>query len=383
MKTLYGQKDVVPLLLTGLLILSGFACGNEERTESAAQANAATAAEASGAANGDDRGVPVEAMVVTREVVEQKVPLLGVLQPIHEVDIVAEVSGKVERIFKKLGDPVTPRDTLARIDDRIPLSQYRQAKAQLLSAENNLKIARLNLKSDEKLLQSGDISQLAYENSVLAVKTAEANRLSALANLDRQEKAYRDTRITSPIAGLVARKYIDVGMMVNSGMPVYRVVDLTTMKIEVAVPQTMVARVSVGRPARVAVSALPGRKFPGIVRFLAPQADESTGAFTAEVHIKNTPEFVLKAGMTARVELILASLTERLAVPDHAFVTRDNKTYVYRIVNNRARLTEITLGENFGPRSVVKNGLAPGDTIVVVGMNNLGVETKVWIEALH
>ena len=96
---------------------------------------------------------------------------------------------------------MTPRDTLAFIDDRIPLSQYRQARAQVLSAENGLKIARLNFESDGELLASGDISRLAYDNSELAVKAAEATRLSALAQLSAVEKQYLDTRITSPMAG--------------------------------------------------------------------------------------------------------------------------------------------------------------------------------------
>ncbi len=89
--------------------------------------------------------VPVEALVVQSRTVAQNVSLTGVLQPIHAVEIVAEVSGKIERIHKELGDRVTPRDTLAVVDDEIPLSRYRQARAQVLSAENNLKIAQVDV----------------------------------------------------------------------------------------------------------------------------------------------------------------------------------------------------------------------------------------------
>ena len=124
---------------------------------------------------------------------EQNFPMTALFKPLHQVDVLAEVSGEIKEIIKNLGDMVTSRDTLAFIDDLIPYNQYRQANAQVLSAENNLKIARLNLKSDKELFENGDISNLAYENSALAVLTAEANHLSALASLSLVEKSYRDT----------------------------------------------------------------------------------------------------------------------------------------------------------------------------------------------
>ena len=223
--------------------------------------------------------IPVEALVIQPQRITQNIPLTGILQPNHQVDIVAEVSGKVTQINKRLGEPVTIKDTLAVIDDKIPLSNYRQARSQVLSAENNLKIAKLNLKSDKELFNNGDISQLAYENSQLAVKSAEASRLSALANLSLLEKNYRDTRITSPINGLISRKNIDMGMMVTPGTPLYRVVDLTTLKIKVGVPQSMISHISTGSSAEVEISALNNQVFKGNVHHISPQADENTGAF--------------------------------------------------------------------------------------------------------
>ena len=163
-------------------------------------------------AGDNDQRIPVEAYIVRNKNIQRNFSSSGVLKPKHEVDIVAEVAGKIETIHKSVGDQVTRSDILALIDDDIPLSNYKQAKSQVLSAENNLKIARLNLQSDEELFKSGDISKLEYENSVLTVKTAEANHLSALANLSLLEKAYNDTRIKSPIEGLISRKYIDIAI---------------------------------------------------------------------------------------------------------------------------------------------------------------------------
>ena len=327
--------------------------------------------------------VPIEAQVVRRMAVRETLPLAGVVRPMHSVDIVAEVQGEVVRVLGELGDAVSPEDTLAVIDDEIPLSEYRQALSQVLSAENNLEIAQLNNESDRELLENNDISRLAFENSQLAVKTAEANLLSALAHLSSSEKRYRDTRIVSPIAGLIARKYIDLGTMLTPNVPVYRVVDLSTIKIELGVPQSAVSHVRAGDLAKVRIAALGGQMVDGSVRFISPLADEQSGAFPVEVYVANTADRAIRAGMTVRVDLILTDIRHQLAVPDYAVVVRDGGSYVYRVSDGTARLTEISAGETFGSNVIANGGVSEGDTIVVVGMKNLGVETRVWVETVH
>lgn len=357
------------LFCFSLLIVS---CSGDPKAETAKADDPATG-----------KAIPVEVMVVKQTTIEQNLILTGKIAAIHAVDIVAEVSGKIEKIYRKLGDRVTTSDTLALIDDDIPLSQYRQAKAQALSAENNLKIAQLNLKSDEQLFQSGDISRLQFENSQLAVKSAEANLLMAQANLTMQEKSYRDTRITTPVSGLIAREFIELGLMVNPNTPVYRVVDLSVLKIEVGLAQDMIRRVHIDSRVRVTISALGEREFEGQVKFISPQADEQTGTFNVEIHLRNTPDLQIRAGMTARLDLMLSEKSDQIVIPDHALLSKDGDKAVYKITNGAARLTNVQVSEIIGSQAILSGGLAVGDTIVVVGMKNLGVETRVWIESVQ
>ena len=330
-----------------------------------------------------DTRIPVEALVVRPKKVVQAIPLTGVLQPIHAVEIVAEVQGKIEAVHKTLGDPVTPADTLAHIDDNIPWSQYRQAQAQVLSAKNNIQIARRTFESDRELRAHGDISELTYEQSLLAVKTAEANHLSALARFSLAEKQFQDTRVVSPIPGRIARKYIDLGAMVTPGTPLYRVVDLSRLKVNASIPQAVISQARVGSPAELTVSALNDRTFPGRVRFLSPQADEATGAFSAEVHVKNTDVRDLRAGMTARITILLTDNRPRLVVPEHALVLKEDRPHIYRISGGRARLTPIGITKTLDARVIATAGLSEADTIVIVGLKNLGIDTPVQVETLH
>ena len=374
------RKSLVGLRLAVLAAL-GLACGGETPPPET-EARETDPGVGSGQIRRDERVVPVEAQIVRTQTVSEAVPLIGVLQPLHVVDIVAEVQGKVTRIAREMGDPVMRGDTLAVIDDRIPLSQYRQAQAQVLSAEANLEIARTNLESDRELARNGDISRLALDNAKLAVKAAEAERLGALAQLSATEKHYADTRVTSPIAGQVARRYVDVGAMAMPGTPLYRVVDLSVLRAEAGVPQAQVSRVRVGSRARVVLTGLAGRTFEGEVRHIGPQADAASGAFPVEVHVANTPGNLLRAGMTVRAEILLTDQQQRLAVPEYAVMTRNGDHHAYRITGGTARLTPVTVAEVLGDQAVIEQGLAEGDTIVVVGMKNLGVATPVSIETL-
>ena len=95
--------------------------------------------------------IPVEAYVIKKSKVEEKLPFTGILKPSHSVDIVSEATGKVKKIHREIGSIVIKNEILAVIDDVVAKSNFEQAKAQVLSTENNIKIAELNQKSDKKL----------------------------------------------------------------------------------------------------------------------------------------------------------------------------------------------------------------------------------------
>jgi RND family efflux transporter MFP subunit len=197
------------------------------------------------------------------------------------------------------------------------------------------------------------------------------------------EKTYNDTRINSPINGFVSRKYIDLGTMVTHNLPLYRVVDISSLKIEVGIPQEMVAQIKPESEANVEVSALANKVYPGYIKYISPQADESTGSFTVEIYVENTADDKIKAGMTARVEIILSNQTNQLVIPDHALVSRNDSSFVYVISDNKVRLSPIKILDNFESLISVESGLSLGDTIVVVGMKNLKDGSPVWIDILN
>lgn len=358
------------ILLTVIIIIF-YSCGNNTENESNIDQS-----------ENSSNVVPVEAMVVTEKIIEQNFSLTGVLVPQNSVDIIAEVSGKVISINKNLGDYINVNETLAIIDDVIPNSNFKQAEAQVLSSENNVNILKTNLESDKILYENGDISKLQYENSILGVKNAEAQYLSALALLSAAKKTFEDTKIKSPIPGFVSQKNVSIGTMVTAGTTIYRIVDLSKMKLEVSVPQEIINKVKVGDKATITISALDGKYFDGIVKRISPEADKSTGGFMIEVQVENKSNLI-KAGMTAKLELLLTSQNKTLAIPHYSLVSKNGDNYIYKVSHNIAKLTKIEIGESMGENIIVRNGLNSMDTIVIVGMKNLGLNTSIKIEELH
>lgn len=322
--------------------------------------------------------VPVEIISVERKNVSENAEYTGIVEAKYSVDLVAEVSGKIVSVNKKLGAMVSNRDVIASIDDRIPSANYKQAEAQVITAENNLKIAQRNFNSDKDLFKNGDISKLALDNAELAVRTAEASLLQAKALLSVAKKSYDDTKIISPVSGYIAREYVDLGTMVNQGSQVYRIVDLSTLKVKIGVPQSVIGRLKRGASSIVTISSLNNMKLNGQVDFISPQADERTGTFQAEITIRNNGE--IKAGVTASVNLLIKGDNQEISVPDYAVVTRDNKPFVYKVEGDRAKLTPVTLNGTYGQVVVINSGIKEGDKIVVTGLKNLGLNTKINIE---
>ncbi|MBU2508286.1 MAG: efflux RND transporter periplasmic adaptor subunit [Bacteroidetes bacterium] len=352
--------------------------GCEENSE-----NSAAEKESSEKSLSTRAAVSVEAMIVKNKSVEEHIPLVGRFEPLNSVELIAEVNGKIISVAENVGSQITKKDTLAVVDDRIPLSEFKQAQALILSAENNLKIAETNFSSDKILFGKGDISAVALENSGLTVKSAKDNLLSAKALLIKAQKQFEDTRILSPINGFISRKYIETGTMVSAGMPLFRIVDILTLKINVGLPQIYIDKVRLGDKVEVTVSALNDEMVNGHVKRISPQADESSGLFNVEIHVSNIKGMRIKAGMTAQVTIILTEKHPQLLVPSHAIVSKNEKSYVYRIHSNVAKLTEVYIPRTVGSQVIIGEGIAAADTIVVVGMKNLGIETSVKIESIN
>ena len=259
--------------------------------------------------------------VEKRDVVEQ-VEATGAVKPLKEVQVGAQVSGRIVKVHVDFNSHVSKGDLLAEIDPSLFGAQVSQNGAQLKAARASLERAKARLEtSKQDLLRAKNLkrenvaSQAQVDQAQGATDVAEADVAAAKAQISQIRAALRSsrttlayTRIYSPIDGVVINRAIDPGQTVAAGFstPVLFVIaqDLSKMQVLADIDEADVGRLKEKMKGEVVVDAFPGEKFEGVVtqiRF-SPNNVQGVVTYSAVVDVAN-PELKLRPGMTATVTI--------------------------------------------------------------------------------
>jgi HlyD family secretion protein len=262
------------------------------------------------------------------------IPAVGPVRAATEVEIGAEVTGRILEIHADFNDPVSVGDLLAQIDPAPFESALAQARAQLSareaaarSAAANLDDARAQAARLERLAASAAGRQADLESAQFRVRIVEADLQSAQANtalareaLRRAEIDLERTEIRSPVDGFVLDRRVEQGQAVNAlqSAPTVFVVasNLDRMLIEASVPEADINRVEETMTVRATVDANPGRPFPGAIRAIR-RAPVRQGRFVSYVVLVEADSRMtrLLPGMTASVEFVRSDARAVLRIP--------------------------------------------------------------------
>ena len=204
-------------------------------------------------------------------------------------------------------------------------------------------------------------SQLELVRAQRRQSEAEQRELSI-----RQEQ----TRITSPIAGMVSRRHVAVGAMVSSANPIVTVVSLNPMIVDAQAAERDITRIRRGLNVNVTIDSLPGEKFTGRIMRIAPTLDPQTRNGMIEIEIPNR-NGALKGEMFARLNLDLGSSRETLLIPRDALIYRGDQPGVFTIEEEKAKYVPLETGLSETDKVEVLKGLKDGDTIITRGSNLL------------
>ncbi|MCG6536891.1 MAG: efflux RND transporter periplasmic adaptor subunit, partial [Syntrophales bacterium LBB04] len=212
------------------------------------------------------------------------------------------VSGKVVFVGPREGDYVKRGQRLAEVDPldyrlgvAAATATLEQAKVGLRRAEEEY--GRMKFLYDSKSLAPND-----FEKFKAALDAAGEQVRQAAANDQLALKRLSDATLVAPIDGYIDMRGIEPGETASPGKPVFRIVRLNPVEINVGVPETDVHRVRVGQKAAVTIPALPGQSFEGTVRLINVGADPGTRTYMARISLPN-PRQVLKIGMVAEANI--------------------------------------------------------------------------------
>jgi Cu(I)/Ag(I) efflux system membrane fusion protein len=188
-----------------------------------------------------------------------------------------------------------------------------------------------------------------------------------VAQAEREGATQSRFTLTAPIAGVVAELGVREGVMVQPGMALFRIVDLSTVWVEASIPEGQAAQIRVGAPAQARSDAYPGRAFSGTASAILPQVDAATRTLRARVELKN-PAIALKPGMFVSVTFAAPSGEPVLLVPQVAVIATGRRNVVIVAGDDRRYApVEVTLGRPVDSDVEIKAGLSEGQRVVTSG----------------
>ncbi|MCK4306452.1 MAG: efflux RND transporter periplasmic adaptor subunit, partial [Candidatus Eisenbacteria sp.] len=359
----FNRARKLVFLLIPLLAAILVGCGEPEKAEE------------------EQTAVPVEVAVVRLDDLNECAILTGILDAYRAVDIVSEVTGTIESLHKDVGDRVNRRAILAIVEKDVPRENLRQAEASLMAARARNAVAHSDYGRDSTLYAAGDISESAFEIGRMNWQAALAEVKACTATLRLAERELRETEIRAPFAGYITRRQAEEGMFVSAGKPIFRLVDIDSLRLSLGISQRNIARVLPGKDVLVEVKALEDQVFRGYVRRMCPEADETTLTFAVEAVLENPPDHPLKDGMVVRATLTLEKLTNVIAVARETILRQAGREFVYVVEGGTAHSRDVRTGRMIGNVTIIKEGLVPGDSLVNIGMENLREGSQVVIES--
>jgi membrane fusion protein, multidrug efflux system len=304
---------------------------------------------------------------VTGVSTRDRIIVSGFLEADKTVPLSFLVAGKVDCVYVDEGDHIKQGQALAKVEVNDYRSNLEIAVAKLFEAQD----------SYDRLLplfKGGAIS----EKDLIKTK---AGLMQAVASKDIAKKKVKDTKLLSPIPGIIGLKNVELGQTISTGVPVFTIVKTDKIYARVSVPESEIGKVALGQKAMVTIKALENLTAPGRVSLIGAVAEPRTRTYKVKIEIFN-PDYVLRTGMIAKAEIITDRIIKMVTVPGEAIVRdADNLTYVFLVNDdkNTALRRRVFPGSIYKNEIEIKEGLEPEDIVIVAGQHKISDGSKITV----
>lgn len=299
--------------------------------------------------------------------------LPGTLQPLHEAVIYARSAGYVRHWYADIGARVNAGQLLATIESPEVDLQVQEAQAQLKQATATLSLARSDLDRWKSLARDSAVSRQELDQKTAAYEASAATANAQRANVQRLTSVQGFSRVIAPFAGVVTARNVDVGALVSPGTSgagtggagLFRVSQTDTMRVYLNVPQSLVASIHVGQPAKVSLAERRDHVFDGRVVRTSNALDPGTRTLLVEVDVTNKDRSLL-AGSFVQVGLATTAAQAPIVVPANALLVNADGTQVIVVDNhNVAHYHKVTVGRDYGATVEILSGVDEGATVAL------------------
>jgi RND family efflux transporter MFP subunit len=313
----------------------------------------------------------------------EEIALPGNMQAFIDTPVWARSSGYMKAWYVDIGGHVKQGQLLAEIETPEVDQQLLQARAQLETAEANLKLSEVTADRYTELFKTDSVAKQDVDNAVQGEAAKQADVASAQANVSRLEQLVAYEKVEAPFSGILTARNIDVGGLVNQGAntpgkELFHVASIDTLRTYVSVPEMYSQAAKPGVQAYLTLSEFPGRKFLGKVVRNANAIDQSSRTLLVEVDVKNSTGELLP-GSYVSVHLRLSSNIPAVTVPSNTLLFRSEGLRVVRVKDGKAELAPVIMGRDFGDTVELVSGIQPDDKVVVNPSDSITGGQKVSI----
>lgn len=308
--------------------------------------------------------VTVEGVVVHPRPLENVVRSSGSVLASEAVDLVAEVAGRVEKIYFKEGAHVTKGDLLVKINDD-------DLQAQLKKTELQIQLASEQEKRQRQLFEINGISQEQYDIAVNQVNTLKADRDNLVAMIRKRE-------VRAPFDGRIGLRYVSEGSYVSPATRIASMQKIDLLKVDFSVPEKYAGQVVVGDVVQLK-SEETKQQFTGHLYAIEPKIDPATRTLQLRAMVENKNENILP-GSYVQIELKLKKIPDALLVPTQAIipVLRGQTLFVRK--NGVAVSVPVKTGIRTASFVQITEGISAGDTVLTTGLMQLRTGMKVNVK---
>jgi RND family efflux transporter MFP subunit len=310
----------------------------------------------------------------------QTLALPGTLQGFVQSPISARAGGYLRRWYKDIGSRVEKGELLAEIETPEIDQQLSQAIAAREQAASSLELAKSTVVRWEALRKKDAVSQQELDERRSAHAQARSNLAAAEANVERLRQVSSFKRVTAPFSGVITRRNVDVGDLIDpgAGRPLFLLAQTDPLRVYVNVPQSYAQLIKPGQRVNVTQAELRGESFQGKVARTSASIDTATRTMQVEIALPN-PKGALLPGAFVQVALPLQP-SRALVIPANALMFRGDGIRVAVLdASGRVRLKAVQVGRNYGETVEVLDGVAESDRLVLNPADSLaeGDEVKV------
>ena len=330
-----------------------------------------------------------EAAVTTVNVVNprpgdpvREIRLPGITQAFIDAPIFARTSGYLKRWYFDIGAQVKQGQLLAEIDSPEVDQQLQQARADLETAQANLRQAKITADRWQALLDSGSVSRQETDVAVSARSAMKATVDSNTANVRRLEQLQGFEKIYAPFDGVITARNTDIGALIDAGSAsareLFHMAAIHRLRVFVPVPEVYSRAAVTGASASLTLDEYPGREFHGTLVRNSSAIDPASRTLLVEVDVDN-PKGELLPGAYVFVLLKLPRQSPSVTVPANTLLFRAQGLQVGVVRNGQAQLVPVTIGHDYGTSVEIVAGIEPTDQVILSPSDSLSSGTPVRV----